>query len=212
VVTGNPKADAQRAVRPRHDDPATLRRVLVGSFTFSPVDLNCRRSDSEFFLRGVLSGIRDSRLARGAGVRLKLHPADRPAYYRSVFAAIPEVPVQIVTEGDVVGEFDTADIYITTYSTSLLEAVARDLPVIYYRVNPQRLHAPFSDDPFLEARTVHSAEELAALLDDPALREPLAPEVRDAWVQRYLGATDGRSTERIERAILDRLGGLASAA
>ncbi len=153
----------------------------------------------------MLGGIRNSRLARGAAVRLKLHPADRPDYYRVVFEAVPEVPVQIITQGDVVGEFDTADIYITTYSTSLLEAVARDLPVIYYRVNPSGCTPPFADDPFLEARTAHSAEELAALLDDPGLREPLRPAVRDAWVQRYLGATDGRSTERIERAIMDRL-------
>jgi hypothetical protein len=211
VVTGNPKADAQRAVRSHRIAPATVRQILVGSFTFSPVDLNCRRSDSESFLRGVLGGIRESRLARGAAVRLKLHPADRPDYYRAVFGAIPEVPVQIITQGDVVGEFDTADIYITTYSTSLLEAVARDLPVIYYRVNPQRLHAPFADDPFLEARTAHSAQELAALLDDPGLREPLGPAVRDAWVQRYLGATDGRSTERIADAILATLNDRASA-
>lgn len=212
VVTGNPKADAQRTARPRRAPSPTLGRVLVGSFTFSPVDLNCRRSDSEVFLRDVLTGLSASAAARQATVRLKLHPADRPDYYRPILAALPDLPVQIITRGDVVGEFDSADIYITTYSTSLLEAVARDLPVIYYRVNPQRLHAPFSGDAFLSARTADSPQRLAALLDDSKLREPLPPAVRDAWVERYLGATDGRSTERIERVIDGVLGRLSGAA
>jgi hypothetical protein len=211
LVTGNPKADAQRAIRPRRPRSPRLERVLVGSFTFSPVDLNCRRSDSEVFLTGVLAGIRDSRLARGARVRLKLHPADRPDYYRSIFAALPEVPVDIITQGDVIDEFDSSDLYITTYSTSLLEAVARELPVIYYQVNQQQLHPPFRNDPFLTARTAESPAELSALLDDPALREPPSPETRDAWVERYLGAADGRSTERIERAILSELRNRSSA-
>ncbi len=212
IVTGNPKADAQRAVRPRRLPAAAVERVLIGSFTFSPVDLNCRRSDSEVFLRDLLTGLRDSRAARGAAVRLKLHPADRADYYRSILGAFPEVPIEIISRGDVVAEFDAADVYITTYSTSLLEAVARDLPVIYYRVNPQRLHAPFSGDTFLAARTAETPQQLAALLDDPGLREPPAPAVRDAWVKRYLGATDGRSTERIEEAILAELRRRGSAA
>jgi hypothetical protein len=205
-VVGNPKADSQRATKPRTRVGGGVRRVLVGSFTFSPVDLNCRRSDSELFLEAVLDGISRSENARGAEIRLKLHPADKLAHYGSVLARFPGLAIDIISTGDVVDEFNQADVYVTTYSTSLLEAVAREVPVLYYRVNPQRLHAPFSDDAFLAARTADTPASLAALLDDAATFTPLAAQARDAWVERYLGPTDGRSTERIERAVLSRLG------
>ena len=204
VVTGNPKADGQRVVRSRRGPQDTIREILIGSFTFSPVDLNCRRSDPETFLEEVLGGIASSEASRSR-VRLKLHPADRPDHYREILKRFGELDLEILTTGDVVAQFDAADLYVTTYSTSLLEAVARDLPVVYYRVNDQRLQPPFSGDPILSARTASSTEQLRALLDDPALRMPLQAEARDAWVQRYLGAVDGHSTQRIEEAIINVL-------
>jgi hypothetical protein len=203
-VTGNPKADSQRTSRPRTGVGGGVPRVLVGSFTFSPVDLNCRRSDSELFLDAILDGISKSAAVRDAEIHVKLHPADKVGHYESVLARFPDLEIEIVSTGDVVDAFNRADVYVTTYSTSLLEAVARELPVIYYRVNPQRLHPPFRDDEFLAARTADSPAALAALLDDPATFTPLAAHERDAWVERYLGPTDGRSTERIERAVLSR--------
>ena len=204
-VTGNPKADSQRAIRSRPLSPMRLRRVLVGSFTFSPVDLNCRRSDAEFFLGSVLEGISASNAARDAEVRVKLHPADRIDHYRHILEDFPDLAISIVSAGDVVDQFNASDLYVTTYSTSLLEAIARELPVVYYRVNPQRLHPPFSDDRFLAARTAETPAALAALLDDPVVLTLPGPEVRETWIERYLGPTDGRSTDRIERVVLSHL-------
>lgn len=190
IVTGNPKAEGQLshdvAPRPKPE------RILVGSFTFSPVDLNCRRSDPERFVEEIAAGIRAG--APGAQITLKLHPADEPGHYETSGIAV-------VTEGDVVDLFSEHDLYITTYSTSLIEAAAMGLPVIYYRINPQRLHPPFSGDAFLEARTASTPAELAELLRDPPRSEGV--DVR-AWAERYLGPASGAS-DRVAEAIESEL-------
>ena len=129
-------------------------------------------------------------------VTVKLHPADEAAHYGEILSEFAELEPEIVAHGDVTALFDSADVYITTYSTSLLEAVAVQLPVVYYRVNPQRLHAPFAGDAFLERRTAGSREELAALLDDPPA-EFATHEERMGWCERYLGPLDGRSVDRV---------------
>jgi hypothetical protein len=199
IVTGNPKADARRAPL-RQRRPRSIDRILVGGFSYVPVDLNCRRSDPEMFLDEVLGGIEHSALS-GARVRVKLHPADGVEHYESVLAAHPDLSVEITRKGDILDAFGSADVYVTGASTSLLEAVASGLPVIYYRVNEQRMHVPFSGDPFIEQRTAASSIELAALLDRLGEEEAPDPAQLDAWCERYLGPRDGGSVSRIIDAI-----------
>lgn len=201
IVTGNPRSDeARRRLRtPSHRGP--LRRVLVGSLAFSPSDLNCRRSDPERFLAEVLEGIASSGRASKARVVVKLHPADRPDSYRFALERFGRLDIELVQQGDVLGLFEEADLYITTYSTSLLEAVACGLPVVYYRVNRQRTHAPFSGDPMMAARTASSPVELAALLDAPDRLALPEGDARASWVEEHLGPTDGRCSERVAAAL-----------
>lgn len=194
VVSGNPRFASARAPvwRPPGGRPL---RVLVGTFTFSPVDLNCRRSDSEQFLCEVLAGIAAARPAVLSEVVVKLHPADEPDYYRDLLARHPGLQVNLRTDGDVVDLFAHADVYLTTYSTSLLEAAAT-MPVIYYRVNEQRLGPPFDGDDFLSSRTASTPPELMRLLGD---RETLSTPPPAGWIERYLGP--GGADERIVAVI-----------
>jgi hypothetical protein len=203
IVTGNPRSDEARRRSPGAPPGDRLRYLLVGSFTFLPSDLNCRRSDSERFLEQVLEGIAASRRARGAHVAVKLHPADRPDGYQAVLERFAQLDIEVRNEGDVLDLFGEVDAYITTYSTSLLEAAAFGLPVVYYRVNRQRLHAPFSsDDDFMVARTASSSQELAALLDDADRLVLPHGDSLASWVERHLGPTDGRCTERVAAALI----------
>jgi hypothetical protein len=201
IVTGNPKADLR--LRSDHVPRRGPPRVLIGSFTFSPVDLNCRRSDSERFLADVLEGIRRARRPPH-DVVVKLHPADAAGHYREILEIQSPFPVDVVSTGDVSAMLDRFDVYITTYSTSLIEAVALGVPVIYYRVNPQRLHPPFSRDPFLARCTASSPDQVATLLDGPTPAFETHDD-RDAWVEQYLGPSDGRSVDRIVAAIREKL-------
>jgi hypothetical protein len=100
-----------------------------------------------------------------------------------------------------VDRFALADVYVTGPSTSLLEALASGMPVIYYRVNQQHLHPPFSDDPFIERRTATSPQELARALDAVGRFEPDEESQIAAWSDYYLGPRDGRSVARILEAM-----------
>jgi hypothetical protein len=205
IVTGDPRADegGWPAKTVRHGE--AIERLLIGSFTFSPVDLNCGRSDPERFMAEVLEGIRRSHRARDAAIVVKLHPADRPGTYAGVLPRFADLQIEVVTEGDVVALFREADAYVTTYSTSLLEAAAAGVPFAYYRVNDQRLHPPFSDDPLMAERTAGAPGELARLLDDPDFCD-LGEEARArAWVERHLGPRDGGNAARVAAALEDAL-------
>ena len=194
IVTGNPKlASIATATWRGLDRPRP--RVLVGSFTFSAIDFNCRRSDPERFLDGILEGIAMALPAVSSEVIVKLHPADEPAHYGEIVRRYPQLRVDLRTRGDVLELFDQCDIYVTTYSTSLLEA-ALSIPVVYYRVNEQRLGPPFDGDDYLGARTATTPPDLANLLRD---RETLATRPPADWVERYLGPEG--ATERISDAI-----------
>lgn len=194
LVTGNPKFNALRGSSWRPPEKRRLR-VLVGSFTFSPVDLNCRRGDAERFLDDVLSGLAAARQVVADEVVVKLHPADEPAHYRDILERHPDFQVSLRTDGDISEHFAEADLYLTTYSTSLLEA-AVVMPVIYYRVNDQRLGPPFEDDEFLGPRTASTPLELASLIRD---RATLATQPPTEWSLRYLGPAD--ADERVIAAI-----------
>ena len=196
VVTGDPRSDGAPPPRASRRRDERLRRVLVGSFTFSPSDLNCRRSDGERFLAEVLEGIAASR-ARDAAITVKLHPADQLEIYRDVVARFGELELELTREGDVVDRLAQADVYVTTYSTSLLQAAALGLPFLYYRVNPQRLHPPFSGDPTMERRMASTPAGLATLLDAPLS----APEDARRWIERYVGPSDGACTARVIDAV-----------
>jgi hypothetical protein len=165
------------------------------------VDINCGRSDAERFLEEVLQGIAAARLHVSARVLVKLHPADAPSHYRSCLARHAGLGIELHSGGDVVDLFDECDVYVSTYSTSLIEAAATGLPVVYYRVNQQRLGPPFAADEYLSGRCVASPEQLAQLLADRyALTRP-APR---GWAQRYLGPTDG-AVDRVLAAIEARV-------
>ncbi len=131
---------------------------------------------------------------------VKLHPADAPEAYGGIVARHPALDVELVSTGDVVERIPGSVVYITTYSTSLLHAAIAGEPFVYYRVNAQRLHPPFSDDGVLERRTASSAAELTARLDELAGGGP-GP-VPAEWVERYIGPRDGRNTRRVIDALL----------
>jgi hypothetical protein len=199
IVTGNPRSERLSRHAPRGHQ---VQRVLVGGHTFSPIDLNCRRSDAERFLDEVLTGISAAIGYVSTKVLAKLHPADTPGYYQAILARHSRLAVELRTRGDVIALFDECDVYVTTYSTSLLEAAAIGLPIIYYRVNRQSLSAPFSDDEFLARRSVTSPAQLATLLAD---RDELATSPPNGWVERYLGPSAG-AVDRILAAIEQHAG------
>jgi glycosyltransferase involved in cell wall biosynthesis len=194
VVTGNPRAARLCGLKRQRREPP---RVLVGAHAFSPVDLNCHRSDAERFLEQVLSGVAQAGDRVGREVVVKLNGADGRDYHDEGLAGHPELQLDVRIHGDVVELFERCDIYVSAYSTSLIEAAAAGLPIVYYRINAQRLGPPFSGDEFLARRTASTPDQLAALLTD---HHTYADSPPAGWVERYLGPMGG-SVDRILAAI-----------
>lgn len=206
VVTGNPRADLP--AEPARAGDAQRRGVLVGSFTFSAVDLNCRRSDPEAFLETILEAVAASSWASDQPVTVKLHPADNAGHYEHILKRFADLDVRLVTEGDVVDLFTSHRIYVTTYSTSILEAVRAGVPIAFFHSNNQVLHPPFSDDEILGALTAADAETLTTLIDAASADPADAPDPQtDRWIEMYLGPADRRSADRIIAAIDATLAG-----
>lgn len=203
-VTGDPRSD-ERAVRPSLSPVWPARRILIGSLTFSPSDLNCRRSDPERMLSEILEGIATSMTASEAQITLKLHPADAPDVYEQIIDRHSDLDLRVVQRGDVSDLFAGSDIYITTYSTSLLEAAAAGLPFVYFRVNEQQLHPPFSGDRVMSAHTVTSASGFARMLDSDAPPAMPAGDEAAAWLRRFTGPGDGDNTARLLGALREAL-------
>jgi len=192
-VTGNPRADSLRACS------GTKDAVLVGSHTVSWADLNSHRSDPESFLDAVLEGIGRSSW-NAADVLIKLHPSDPVDHYQEVLALYRHLRIHLVTKGDVADLFHRAAVYVSTYSTSLLEAAANGLPVIYFYLGAQRIHPPFGRDLFLDSWRADSPEQLAERLDAVAEQRPTAEQLA-TFAATYLGPADGQSVDRIMAAV-----------
>ena len=161
-VTGDPRTD-QPARELRSSRRWPPKRILVGSYVFDPGDVNCNRADPERFLDAVLDGIAAG-VASDWGLMVNLHPADSGTNYDDIVAKYSDLAVEVRATGDVVDMFADADVYITTHSTSLLQAAASRLPIVYYRVNDQVLHPPFSDDPVIARCTAATRSELADIM------------------------------------------------
>ncbi|HEX3519228.1 MAG TPA: hypothetical protein VHT29_09370 [Solirubrobacteraceae bacterium] len=198
VVTGNPRIASLPQARAAH---RRAQRVLIGGHTFSGVDLNCGRSDAERFLEQTLAGVAAAGLPSGE-VLVKLHPADEPSYYRELVHRHPELSVEMRSSGDVTSLFTEFDVYVTTYSTSLIEAAAAGMPIIYYRINAQVMGPPFTGDSFLAGRTASTPSELAALLAD---RDSLMLSPPAGWIEHYLGPT--QAVDRMLAAIDSHIAG-----
>jgi hypothetical protein len=201
TVTGDPRSDAVRAAPVSHRPPWPPRRILVGSYAFDSGDVNCRRGDPERFLAMILAGI-DASTVRPTRVVVKHHPADR-VDYRTAVDAYRALDVELRTTGDVSQMFGDADVYITTHSTSILDALAAGLEVLYVRVNDQVIHPPFSsDDAVMASRTAASSDQLAALLSAPTPPPLPAGSAMGQWRAEFLGPRDGRCTERLYEAVM----------
>jgi len=194
VVTGNPRAVRLCDLRRLRREPP---HVLVGAHAFSPVDLNCHRSDAERFLEQVLGGVARAGDRVSREVIVKFNGVDARDYHDEGLAGHPELQLDARIHGDVVDLFEQCDIYVSSYSTSLIEAAAVGLPIIYYRINSQRMGPPFTGDEFLARRTASTPDQLAALLAD---RQTYVDSPPAGWVERYLGPMGG-SVDRILAAI-----------
>lgn len=134
-------------------------------------------------------------------VMIKLHPRTNVERFRSWLDDQPDV--MVVKDYDKTALLCACDLFLSTYSTTILDALAFDKPVFCYNL----LRIPGGDifseriGGVMHARYANEVEpQLALLLDDAATQERLRQE-RGQARQQYV-VFDGRVAERVADLLL----------
>jgi hypothetical protein len=199
-VCGAPGLDAlQTLKKSAAARSSSSRRVIL----FTPVSGNSLTpaSDVEAATRALYSA-----LAPRADIDLilKPHPADRLNISERMLKDFPSIPARVVKEGDLHRLMLDADLIATMWSTTALEAVLLEKPVVVVdRGNSDPL-------PLVEygaALKAFDPESLAAALDgvmDGSVAASLASG-RARFSREFAHGNDGFAAERTARVVLQAL-------
>lgn len=206
IITGNPLFDKVYKKRNFVKPNFPSQQIMVSSFSFSPVDINCHYSDNEKFLLDtfeVLNELKNEQNLKFETV-LKLHPADPPEFYKWFLEKNGFSEIRIINSGDfqkLVSEFD---LLIINYSTGLLETALMGIPVVFYHHNNQIFFEPFNG--FKSLPTAFNKRELKSVLKKVFCDKKYAYSFTDLQVLKpFVGTVDGKAGKRIFNIITESL-------
>ena len=196
VPLGDPRMDVYfNTTRKKinHDTPT----ILIGTSAFNLIDLNSFVAVEFDFMYGVLSALQKIRASgRDFEVRIKIRSNGYRHLYES-FAAeyFPGFGISFYQDENFGQVLRNADLYISFYSQTLLEAAAMGIPSIYYKNDGQIMLPPFDNKS--EVVTVTSEDELTDKIDAFFAASDIFDEFRKRTViEKYMGALDGKSVNR----------------
>lgn len=191
LVTGNPRFDRLAASRNSRGAPGGSEKIIL-------YPLQAVRNEGRLFelLRRYVSSRK--------GVRLVLRPhpnLPRRSYLPFVRHVISE-PVSLALRGSLGGLLQTADVLVTLWSLTVLEALIVGLPVISWKSDFLPEEMPFaSRGDTMPAHTYAELENaLDRLLFDPDFRGSWVEQHRDCYIP-YVGDLDGKAASRVADAI-----------
>ena len=133
---------------------------------------------------------------------VKVHPGESASFYAErIPPALRERVALTHTELDLHRLLRAADAVVSYVSTTILEAMLLERPVVTVNFSPQENPLPLADYGVPEGRTVEGLRaEVARALDDPAWRaELLRRQVR--FVADYAYQNDGQAARRVADVI-----------
>ena len=208
LVTGNPRFDGMLTARNNHSDPgATERSSLFRGMIPRPPRVG--EKTILYTLQSVRGEAKLFQLLRRytcsrKGVRLVLRPHPNLPL-RSCLPFIRSLvgePVSLALGGTLARLLRSADVLVTLWSLTVIEAFIMGLPVISWKSDFFPEEMPFA----LRGDTIpaHTYAELESALD----RLLFDPAFRDAWMEQhqvcympYIGVLDGKAALRVADAI-----------
>jgi len=204
-TVGSPKCDNAYKKRGQFKPRYPIKNILVSTFTFSPADINCHYRDHENYIQDVLNTIRkySERNGREFQIALRPHPSDSPLFYTWLLKRLGFADVKLVHGGEFQDIAMRYDLYIASYSTTLLETASMGIPVLFYHPCNQLLYPPF--DGSCEALpAAFSREDLGEIFSRLATdRDYAYAFTKEAILDPFTGILDGNSTDRILAEILE---------
>ena len=197
MVVGNPALDHLAARMEALPPAADCRTEVAGALCIEPRKrwvVYTTGYINTFMFAGVLEALTalpDSHLI------VKVHPGESASFYAErIPPALRERVALTHTELDLHRLLRAADAVVSYVSTTLLEAMLLERPVVTVNFSPQENPLPLADYGVPEGRTVEGLRaEVARALDDPAWRaELLRRQAR--FVADYAHQNDGQAARR----------------
>jgi hypothetical protein len=134
----------------------------------------------------------------------KLHPAESSRSYRAAVVAAGATNIKIVSRGLIDPLIKACSLLITVFSTTALEAMQLNRPVIVLHLSLDKPHAPYAHtDAVLMVDTAKKLPEaISTVLQNADLRKSLTDAGRK-YARDYLGPLDGHSAGRAAKAIVE---------
>lgn len=198
ICLGDPRMDeyyvrAQSLIR----SSGRLPRVIIGSSCSDPAHLNGYLCEEFEFLEGVLAACRR---CRASGHKFNLVIKIRKNNYIDQYHAFcrefyQDQPIQIIDSVPMLDVLSEADLYITMYSQSHLEAAFLGVPSICFKNDDFVFDPPF--DGKSELLTASTSDELYGYMERFFSGEPVGRELMEREVlEKYWGPLDGQNTRR----------------
>jgi hypothetical protein len=199
VVTGQPRYDRLYAPGAAARAAAARERLEIDANAPCVLFAAQPRHDA-WYQRQVINAVL---AAPGAVLVIRPHPRGPAIDYATFVPAGAETRVRIERKGSIYDLLDVADVLVTQYSTTAIEAAILGIPVISADFTGAHEITGFVSSGIAElART---AAELATLVAAHAARGPRriddTPAPAPAAVREFNGPADGRATERVAELV-----------
>lgn len=206
VVVGSPRFDVYASAHAPRIAPAPNTRVSVLCIAPPAFPGLLSTYDGLDYFEAVASAVRHT---PNLSVLIKIRPGVLPGdfVYSAIATIFKGLPYTIAQREPLWDLYPNADIVVTHYSTTALEALMSRKPLVYLGLSPaQRVMGEKQFGPYVAAgimRVARSREELLSVIQelatDPALREQMGEKSVDFIDREY--AFDGHASERATELI-----------
>jgi hypothetical protein len=171
--------------------------IIIGTAGFNPIDLNSYLSFEFDFLYDILEVLSKFR-RKGLNNKIILKVRDNGfaiQYQKFVNEYFSELHIDIIQHKPFFSIISQADLYISIYSQTLIEASCLGIPVIYYKKDTQYLNRPFDGNS--ELVTANNISELEDKIDffynSSCIYNAF---MKKSVLEKYVGPLDGLNTSR----------------
>ncbi|NQX40294.1 hypothetical protein SAMN05421820_105170 [Pedobacter steynii] len=191
---GDPRMDSYAKSSPKVVNRKSPN-ILIGAAAYSHLDQTSYVAFEFDFLFDVLKALTDLGHTNYS-ITLKVRANGYANLYQDFLREyFPHLNVTVIQDTPFSEVVSKADLYISFYSQTLMEAAVLGIPTIYYKKDDADLFRPY--DCKSELVTALNIEELSAKIEAFYLNDSIFNKFMDRSVlERYIGPLDGKNLER----------------
>lgn len=198
IALGDPRLD--KYVKKRDLSRKNHNRSLIigiGTAGFNSIDLNSFSSFEFEFFWDVLNAL--FRISKTSDILIKIKVRSngyKKTYGQFLNEFFFELHSKVVFVDEMDEIYETADLYISTYSQTLFEASIHGIPAIFHHCDREEADVPFNGKS--ELVTTYTDMDLENCVQEFIATTNIFDDfLRSNVMEKYVGPLDGKSTERV---------------